>query len=56
MELYGRTCDARMRIAARTGLDFEDRDLLEIVECMEEIAKICGLKMYEYGVKYGHTK
>lgn len=56
MELYGRTCNARMRIAARTGLDFEDRDLLEIVECMEEIAKICGLKMYEYGVKYGHTK
>ena len=55
MELYGRTCDARMRIAERTGLDFEDRDLLEIVECMEEIAKICGLKMYEYGIKFGHA-
>lgn len=56
MELYGRVCDARVRIAERTGLEFEDRDMLEIIECMEEISKICGLKMYEYGAKFGHTE
>ena len=56
MELYGRVCDARERICERTGIDFEDRDLLEMVECMEEIAKICALKMYDYGVKFGGSK
>lgn len=53
MELYGRVCDARLRISERTGLDFEDRDVMEIVECMEEIAEICALKMYDYGVRFG---
>ena len=53
MELYGRVCDARERIADRTGLDFEDRDLMDIVESLESIAKICALKMFEYGVKFG---
>lgn len=56
MELYSRVCDARVRIAERTGIDFEDRDLLEIVECMEEIAKICGLKMFDYGRRFGNLK
>ncbi len=52
-ELYGRVCDARLRLAERTGIDFEDRDVLEIVECMEKISEICALKMYDYGVQYG---
>lgn len=52
-ELYGRVCDARLRIAERTGIDFEDRDLLEIVECMEKIAEICALKMFDYGARFG---
>lgn len=51
-ELYGKVCDARLRIAERTGLDFEDADLLQMVEGMEEIAKICALKMYEYGARF----
>lgn len=51
--LYEKVCDARERIAERTGLDFEDRDLLEMVEGMEEIGKVLALKMYEYGAAYG---
>lgn len=51
--LYGKVCDARMRISERTGIDFEDRDLLAMVEGMEEIGKILALKMYEYGVRFG---
>lgn len=55
-ELYGKVYDARERISERTGIDFEDRDLMEIVESLEEIAKICSLKMFDYGVKYGKTE
>lgn len=51
--LYEKVCNARERIAERTGLDFEDRDLLEMVEGMEEIGKVLALKMYEYGAAYG---
>lgn len=51
--LYGKVCDARLRIAERTGISFEDSDVLEIIECMEEIAKICALKMYDYGAEFG---
>ena len=51
--LYGKVCDARMRISERTGIDFEDRDLLAMVEGMEEIGKVLALKMYEYGVRFG---
>lgn len=28
--LYGRVCDARLRLSERTGIGFEDRDVLEI--------------------------
>lgn len=52
--LYEEVCAARERISERTGLDFEDADLLAMVEGMEKIGKICGLKMYEYGIKFGH--
>ena len=48
-ELYGRVNDARLRLAERTGIDFEDRDVMEIVESLEEIAKIGSLKMFDYG-------
>lgn len=52
-ELYGRVCDARLRLSERTGIGFEDRDVLEIIESLEEIGKICALKMYDYGARYG---
>ena len=51
--LYGRVCDARLRLAERTGIGFEDRDLLEIIESLEEIGKLCALRMYDYGARYG---
>lgn len=51
--LYEKVSKARERIAARTGLDFEDRDLLAMVEGMEEIGKVLAMKMYGYGAVYG---
>lgn len=51
--LYQRVCEARKRIAERTGIDFEDRDLLTMVEGLEEIGKVLALKMYGYGTAYG---
>lgn len=47
--LYGKVTDARLRLCERTGLDFEDRDLLDIIEGLERIGKICALKMFDYG-------
>lgn len=47
--LYQKVCDARLRLSERTGIDFEDRDLLEMIESLEEIGKICALKMFDYG-------
>lgn len=51
-KLYGNVYAARLRLAKRTGISFEDRDLLEIVESLEKIAELCALKMYDYGVRY----
>lgn len=51
-KLYAQVCDARLRLCERTGLDFEDRDLLDIIEGLEEIGKLCALKMFDYGVRY----
>lgn len=50
--LYERVCDARERIAQRTGLDFEDTDLLTMAEGLEEIGKTLALKIYEYSRKF----
>lgn len=55
-ELYNKVCDARLRLSERTGIDFEDYDLLEIIRYMEEIAKLCSLQMYDYGVRHGVRK
>ena len=54
--LYQKVCEARERIAERTGLDFEDRDLLAMVEGLEGIGKVLALKMYDYGAKFGPAK
>lgn len=53
--LYQKVCEAREHIAERTGLDFEDRDLLAMVEGLEEIGKILALKMYDYGAASGKS-
>lgn len=46
--LYGAVCDARERLSQRTGIDFEDRDVLAIVEALEEIGRRCAFRMVEY--------
>lgn len=51
--LYEKVCKARMRISERTGIDFEDRDLLAMVEGLEEIGKVLAMKMFDYGIKSG---
>ena len=51
-KLYGNVYAARLRLAERTGIGFEDRDLLEIIEGLEEIGELCALKMYDYGTQY----
>lgn len=55
MDLYAKVCDARLRLEGRAGIDFEDRDVLEIISCMEDIARICALKMFDYGARYGRA-
>lgn len=39
-ELYGKVCDARLRLSERTGIDFEDRDLMDVIENLEQIATV----------------
>lgn len=51
-ELYGKVCDARLRLSERTGISFEDRDVMEIIESLEKIGEICALKMFDYGAGY----
>lgn len=48
-QLYGKVTCARLRLSERTGIDFEDRDVMDIIESLEEIGKICALKMFDYG-------
>ena len=52
--LYEKVSAARLRLCDRLGLDFEDRDLLTIIEGLEEIGKICALKMFDYGARYAN--
>lgn len=52
--LYENVTDARERLCKRTGIDFEDADVLEIISGMEKIAEICALKMYHYALLWGN--
>lgn len=51
--LYRKVTEARERLCRRTGIDFEDVDILEIISDMEKIAEICALKMYQYALLWG---
>lgn len=46
--LYQQMTDARLRLAKRIGISFEDHDLLEIIHALEEIARLCALGAVEY--------
>ena len=49
--LYDRIDAARHRLCQRLGMEFEDGDLVEILNCEEAICKQVACKMYEYGRK-----
>lgn len=51
MKLYDRIAEARLRLCERFGMDFEDRDMVEILNCEDEICRVIGCKMYQYGEK-----
>lgn len=51
--LYHKVTEARERLCKRTGINFEDADILEIISSMEKIAEICALKMYHYALLWG---
>ena len=55
-QIYERMTVQFVTPAERTGIDFEDRDLLAMVEGLEEIGKVLALKMFEYGVRFGGKK
>lgn len=40
---------ARRRLGRRLGTGAEDADLLQLVECYEELGEKVAFKMYEYG-------
>ena len=46
--LYSRVTAARERLAHRTGISFEDHDLLDIITSLEEIARRCAFHAAEY--------
>lgn len=41
-KLYDAVIRARLSLAQRTGINFEDHDLLEIMACLEEIGRHCA--------------
>lgn len=42
--LYAQVTDARLRLARRAGISFEDPDLLDIVSGLEEIGRLCAFQ------------
>lgn len=46
--LYQQVTDARLRLSEHAGIGFEDYDLLEIIQALEEIARLCALGAVEY--------
>lgn len=42
--LYAQVTAARERLARRTGISFEDHDLLDIIRGLEEIGRRCALQ------------
>lgn len=49
--LLDRAWAARRRLGARLGTDEEDTDLLELVECYEDLWEKLAVRMYECGQK-----
>lgn len=49
--LYDSVTRARLRLSQRTGISFEDRDLLEIIHSLEEISCRCAFQAANYLVR-----
>lgn len=47
-ELYRSVFEANRRLCERLGVD-EDEDVETIINCMNDIAHILAMKMYDYG-------
>ncbi len=56
MNCYEKALNAYERICERLHVGDEDRDLEEIFNAFIDIQRVVGLKMYEYGSKYGNRK
>lgn len=52
-KLYSQILDAYARLCERLGTDEEDADVEIIINPFDQIAKILGLKMFDYGIKFG---
>ncbi|MGN0341440.1 MAG: hypothetical protein ACI4DO_01485 [Roseburia sp.] len=49
-KLYDRVYAAKLRLEEKLDSD-QNRDLEEIISCMNQISKILALKMFDYGAK-----
>lgn len=49
-ELYRSVFESNRRLCERLGVD-EDEDVETIINCMNDIAHILAMKMYDYGMK-----
>ena len=47
-QLYDCVTRARLRLAQRTGICFEDHDLLELISGLEEIGRLCAFQAANY--------
>lgn len=52
-ELYSQMLEAYWRICDRLGQDEEDDDGEIMINSLLDITKIVGLKMFEYGKRFG---
>lgn len=52
-KLYSQILDAYARLCERLGADEEDADVEVIINSFDQITKILGLRMFDYGIKFG---
>ena len=55
-EYYDAIYDALRRLRLRCVLEPEDRDVLALLDALEHMLLESGVKMFEYGMKYGQRQ
>lgn len=53
MEQYCRIRDAYDHLCERLGVEDEDLDVETIIQCYMQIEEYIGLRMFEYGARFG---